>query len=227
MLGRRPALLSIGVLVFSAAPLVSLAACDALGSIAVEGADFAGAKADVHCDRRFVTDGGQPAAFCQEVVATVAASEFSDDCRAKHKATAAPGVCPRSNVIAGCKLTKKNDDESKVSDWYYDVSDLVTDTSDLAMDTSELLTVCRQYMALLYLGLAEGFQELLVHVELGSEGGDVSVRAAGQHSGRRGVLLDQVHIGLEGGYSCLDLFHGRHILTVASNRSLATWPTWA
>lgn len=107
--------------------LVSLAACSTLGSIAVEAGDFAGAKADAHCDRRFVTDGGQPAAFCQEVTATVAAAEFADDCRAKHQASAGPGLCPRERIIAGCKLKKLNDDESLVWDWYYDVSDIVAE----------------------------------------------------------------------------------------------------
>jgi hypothetical protein len=103
------------------------AGCETLGSIASEGVDFAGAKADAHCDRRYVTDGGQPAAFCQEVVSTVAAAQFADDCRTKHEATAAPGLCPRARIIAGCKLLKKNDDQSLVWDWYYDVSDLVTE----------------------------------------------------------------------------------------------------
>lgn len=107
--------------------LLAAAGCGALGSVALEAGDFAGAKADAHCDRRFVTDGGQPAAFCQEVVSTVAASEFADDCRAKHQAVAEPGLCPRAKIIAGCKLSKHNDDDSLVWDWYYDVSDLVAD----------------------------------------------------------------------------------------------------
>jgi len=102
-------------------------ACDALGSIAVEAGDFAGAKADVHCDRRFVTEGGRPAAFCQEVLSTVAGAEFSDDCRAKHKATAGAGPCPRASVIAGCKLRKANDDDSSVFDWYYDVAGIAAE----------------------------------------------------------------------------------------------------
>ena len=101
--------------------------CGALGSVALEAGDFAGAKADAHCDRRFVTDGGQPAAFCQEVTATVAASEFADDCRAKHQALAEPGLCPRANIISGCKLLKHNDDDSLVWDWYYDVAAIVAE----------------------------------------------------------------------------------------------------
>jgi hypothetical protein len=108
------------------------AGCATLGSIAGEGVDFAGAKADAHCDRRFVTDGGQPAAFCQEVTATVAAAQFADDCRAKHEATAGPGLCPRENIIAGCKLLKKNDDDSLVWDWYYDVSELLAEAGPVA-----------------------------------------------------------------------------------------------
>jgi hypothetical protein len=108
--------------------LVCAGGCDAIGSFAVEAGDFAGATADVSCDRRYVSDGGTPAAFCQEVIATVAASEFADDCRAKHKATAAPGRCPRARIIAGCKLLKVNDDKSLVWDWYYDVSDIAADS---------------------------------------------------------------------------------------------------
>jgi hypothetical protein len=103
------------------------AGCAAIGSVALEATDFAGAKADAHCDRRFVTEGGQPAAFCQEVTATVAAAEFADDCRAKHQATAGPGLCTRTKIIAGCKLLKHNDDDSLVWDWYYDVSDILAE----------------------------------------------------------------------------------------------------
>jgi hypothetical protein len=110
-----------------AALTFAAAACDTLGSVALEAGDFAGAKADAHCDRRHVGDGGQPAAFCQEIVGTVAAAEFADDCRAKHQATAGTGPCPRSRIIAGCKLLEKHDDDSVVWDWYYDVSDLVAD----------------------------------------------------------------------------------------------------
>jgi hypothetical protein len=108
--------------------LASLAAgCAALGDIAVDGVDFAGAKADAHCDRRYVTDGGQAAAFCQELAVTVAAAEFSDDCRAKHRATASAGLCPRGGVIGGCKILEKHDDDSVATDWYYDVSDIVAE----------------------------------------------------------------------------------------------------
>ena len=105
----------------------AVTACDAITSVAVAGADFGGATADAHCDRRYVTDGGQASAFCQEVTATLAASQFSDDCRGQHQATPGPGLCPRARVIAGCKLDKKTDDGSLVRDWYYDVSDLLAD----------------------------------------------------------------------------------------------------
>lgn len=108
------------------------AGCATLGSVALEAGDFAGATAGAHCDRRFVTDGGQPAAFCQEIVETVAAAEFADDCRAKHQAVAGPGLCPRPKIIAGCKLQKHNDDNSLVWDWYYDVSEIVTEAGPYA-----------------------------------------------------------------------------------------------
>jgi len=110
-----------------AALIAAVAACDAIATIAVQGADFGGATADAHCDRRVVTDGGQASAFCQEVTATVAASQFSDDCRMKHQATPGPGLCPRSAIIAGCKLDEKEGDGSHVWDWYYDVSGLVAE----------------------------------------------------------------------------------------------------
>jgi len=101
------------------------AGCDTLGSFVVSAGDFAGASSDAYCDRRYVADGGKPEAFCQEVVATVAASQFADDCRAKHEAESGPGRCPRERIIAGCKLKKVNEDKSTVVDWYYDVSDIV------------------------------------------------------------------------------------------------------
>jgi hypothetical protein len=122
--------------VLSAAVLsaaVAAAGCSEIGDVAtdsaVEAADFGGAKADAHCDRRFVTAGGEPAAFCQEIAGTVAAAEFADDCRAKHKAAADSGLCPRSRIIAGCVLHKETDDESRLVDWYYDVSDLAAGAS--------------------------------------------------------------------------------------------------
>ncbi len=111
----------------SLAALAALVACDALASVAVSAGDFGGATADAHCDRRYVGDGGQPAAFCQEITATVAASQFADDCRTKFSAQAGPGLCPRPEIIAGCKLLKKNDDKSEVWDWYYDVSGILSD----------------------------------------------------------------------------------------------------
>ena len=105
-----------------AAVAALVCACDVITSVATTGADFGGATADAHCDRRFVTDGGRPSSFCQEIVGTVAASQFSDDCRLKLEATPGPGLCPRERVLAGCKLQKKNDDDSHVWDWYYDVT---------------------------------------------------------------------------------------------------------
>lgn len=106
--------------------------CETLGDIAVDGVDFAGAKADAYCDRRHVTDGGQPAAFCQEIVTTVAAAEFTDDCRTKHRATAGAGLCPRARIIAGCKILEKHDDDSVATDWYYDVTDIVAEAGTRA-----------------------------------------------------------------------------------------------
>lgn len=107
-------------------------ACDAITSVAVQGADFGGATADAHCDRRLTLDGGQPSAFCQDVQDTVAASQFSDDCRLHLGATPGTGLCPRAGIIAGCKLDKKNGDNSIVHDWYYDESSVLGDGGDEA-----------------------------------------------------------------------------------------------
>jgi len=112
--------------------IAAISACDALTDVAVSAGDFAAATADAHCDRRFVADGGQAGAFCQEVSQTVAASQFADDCRGKHLATAGPGLCARSRIIAGCKLRKVNQDNSLVWDWYYDVSDILADAGPSA-----------------------------------------------------------------------------------------------
>lgn len=87
--------------------------------------DVIGETGDVYCDRRFVTSTSKkPAPFCQEVIDTIAVSQVSDDCREKHAARTAEGLCPREKIIAGCKIHKDNDDGSEVWDWYYDVSDL-------------------------------------------------------------------------------------------------------
>jgi hypothetical protein len=120
------AALAVAPLLAALAGALGSTACNAITSVAVAGADFGGATADAHCDRRYVTDGGQPSAFCQEISATVAASQFSDDCRDKHLATPGPGLCPRDRVIAGCKLDQKTDDGSIVRDWYYDISNVPT-----------------------------------------------------------------------------------------------------
>lgn len=106
------------------------AACDAVTSVAVDGANFGGATADAYCDRRLTLDGGQPSAFCQDVQNTVAASQFSDDCRLHLGATPGSGLCPRAGIIAGCKLDKKEGDDSIVHDWYYDVSNVPGDGGD-------------------------------------------------------------------------------------------------
>lgn len=102
-------------------------ACGVAESLVVEGGDFAGAKADAYCDRRYVVDGAQRAAFCQEIVDTVAASQFADDCRTKHRASAGAGACPREHIVAGCKLLEKHEDGSQVFDWYYDVTDILVE----------------------------------------------------------------------------------------------------
>lgn len=126
--------------------VLALGACDPLTEVAIGGADFAGAKADAYCDRRFVDGDGQPAGFCQEIQSTVAAAEFADDCRSKHRATAGAGLCPRADVIAGCRVLEEHDDDSKVIDWYYDVSGLTRGDAggfkNVATSVSEVRALC-------------------------------------------------------------------------------------
>jgi hypothetical protein len=107
-----------------------VAGCRAGGCVANTLGDVVGETGDAFCDRRFVGPGGkEPAPFCQEIVDTVALSQFQDDCRDKHKARSDEGKCPREKIIGGCKLHKENDDGSEVFDWYYDVSDIEADAS--------------------------------------------------------------------------------------------------
>jgi len=90
--------------------------------------DIVGETGDAHCDRRFVSGADKKAAsFCQEIVDTVALSEFQDDCRDGHGAATGEGLCPRDHLLGGCKLHKENDDGSEVWDWYYDVTELEAD----------------------------------------------------------------------------------------------------
>lgn len=98
------------------------AGCRAGGCAAAALGDVVGATGDAHCDRRYVPDDREPGSFCQEIVDTLAASNFEDDCREKHAAQADDGRCPREKVLGGCKISKVNDDGSEVYDWYYDVS---------------------------------------------------------------------------------------------------------
>ena len=118
---------------FRVAPFVlfALAAgCRAGGCIVNTLGDVVGETGDAFCDRRFVgPNGKEPAPFCQEIIDTVAQSQFQDDCRDKHKARADEGKCPRERIIGGCKIHKENDDGSEVYDWYYDVSDIEADAS--------------------------------------------------------------------------------------------------
>jgi hypothetical protein len=130
--------------------LVLGVACDFVNSVAVQGADFGGATADAHCDRRLALDGGQPSSFCQDIQGTVAASQFADDCRLHLLATPGTGLCPRAGIIAGCKLDEKNGDGSIVHDWYYQVSDEVDGGADaeapfadpVPLDVAQVAQVC-------------------------------------------------------------------------------------
>lgn len=103
-------------------------ACRAGGCAANVLGDVVGETGDAHCDRRFVSGPDKPAAsFCQEIIDTIALSQFQDDCREKHAAISGEGRCARDKVLGGCKLQKENDDGSEVYDWFYDVTDLEAD----------------------------------------------------------------------------------------------------
>jgi hypothetical protein len=114
--------------VFWALFFVLACSCRAGGCAANVLGDVVGQTGDAHCDRRFVSgDDKKAASFCQEIVDTVALSEFQDDCREKHTAISGEGPCARDKIIGGCKLHKENDDGSEVFDWFYDVTELEAD----------------------------------------------------------------------------------------------------
>ena len=103
--------------------LVVLAGCRAGGCVVASFADLVGETDDVACDRRYVTEEGSPSAFCQEIIDTIAMPQIWDDCRQRHHARAIEGRCPRERIVAGCKVSRVNDDGSQVYDWYYDVEE--------------------------------------------------------------------------------------------------------
>jgi hypothetical protein len=108
--------------------LALLGGCRAGGCAANVLGDVVGTTGDAHCDRRFVSGAEKKrAGFCQEIIDTVALSQFQDDCREKHTANTGEGRCPREHVLGGCKLHEVNDDGSEVWDWYYDVTELEAD----------------------------------------------------------------------------------------------------
>ena len=107
---------------------LALGGCEsAAGFVAGVAGNLVGETGDSACDRRFVGDGGARGSFCQELVDTVATSQFQDDCRTKFQAQAWGGRCPREQVLGGCKIGKKNEDGSQSWDWFYDVSALEQD----------------------------------------------------------------------------------------------------
>jgi hypothetical protein len=108
--------------------------CRAGGCAANVLGDVVGATGDSYCDRRY---GKEPADFCQEIIDTVAQSEFKSDCREKHAARSDDGKCPRERILGGCKLSKVNDDGSDVYDWYYDISDIEDAVRDAGADADD------------------------------------------------------------------------------------------
>jgi hypothetical protein len=95
--------------------------CREAGCLGGELGSIAGQTGNSACDRRYIDDGGSSGPFCQEIIDTLASSQFQDDCRKKFEARTYDGKCSRDLIIAGCKNKKVNDDNSEVWDWYYDV----------------------------------------------------------------------------------------------------------
>lgn len=116
------------------AALLLVTGCRAGGCAANVLGDVVGYTGEAYCDRRYVPAEREPGSFCQEVVDTVAQSEFQDDCRDKHAARTGEGLCPRERRIGGCKILEEHDDGSEVFDWYYDVTDLENDAGLLFKD---------------------------------------------------------------------------------------------
>lgn len=120
--------------------------CRPAGCVAASLGDVVGATGDAYCDRRFVPGDREPGSFCQELVDTLAASEFQDDCRDRHAARSDEGRCPRERALGGCKILEEHDDGSEVFDWYYDVSDVMRDGGkpfvDPARTTADVQKLC-------------------------------------------------------------------------------------
>lgn len=99
--------------------LGALSACSAFagvfGGVGVGGAT----DPDNSCDRRF---GAKPEPFCQEITNTLVGLQFKEDCVTKFSAKAESTVCPRADVVGGCRIDKINEDGSRVTDWFYDVT---------------------------------------------------------------------------------------------------------
>jgi hypothetical protein len=104
---------------------VSLSACTAIAGAFGGLGSFLGTNSNASCDRRYAD---RPEPFCQEIDDTVAGSEFEDDCRKKFPgARTSDAYCPRERRVGGCVDEKHNDDNSTVTDWFYDVSEMVAE----------------------------------------------------------------------------------------------------
>ncbi len=140
-MSREPRTLFVALAVIAAG-----AGCRAGGCVAATLGDVVGATGDAFCDRRHMPLDREPGSFCQEIVDTLATSQFQDDCREKHSARAEEGRCPREQALGGCKLSKVNDDGSEVIDWFYDVSAFERDGGmpfvDPARTTEEVKLLC-------------------------------------------------------------------------------------
>jgi len=104
-----------------AAAAVLLGGCSAVEFIGGSLAATVGISEDSYCDRRFVSDdkADKRTAFCQDIVDTVADSEFREDCSKKFGARTGTGRCDRGTTIGGCAVSEVERDGSQVTDWFY------------------------------------------------------------------------------------------------------------
>ncbi len=104
-----------------AASLGLLGGCSAVEYIGGSLAATVGISEDSFCDRRFVREdkADRRGNFCQDIVDTVADSEFREDCDQKFGARTGTGRCDRGSSLGGCAVAEVERDGSQVTDWFY------------------------------------------------------------------------------------------------------------
>ena len=127
--------------------VAGLCGCSFFGHLAGDLEGAFGGTSDGACDRRYgASETPQP--FCQEVVGTIAVSQFGTDCTNHLQGLYTKGQCPRdATLLGGCKLDKSNEDGSHTTDWYYDVDALIDagetfNPGSLVHDASDVKAIC-------------------------------------------------------------------------------------